>query len=258
MYDEQIIRDCYEKIIPIYEKYLKFEKVNNLNEFKDYFTTLDSNDNLYESFKEDLMNTWNSNNFIYSKAYSQFPIYLYNYICCEVLFLDFLHLIEKVPAFATHTAFESEMKCCAKCIVEYFLHKYYDKNIRTTNAYDMTKYASILFYNNLYDLFRESVSNMLLSYPNVNLIISDYSSTKITTSSIYPFSYLNISYKRLYSICEDIFNQANSRLNLYPFCYITFDKDIVMAHSIDDKNTLLYKIKVEFEEIEKREVKENV
>ena len=31
-----------------------------------------------------------------------------------------------------------------------------------------------------------------------------------------------------------------------------------MAHSIDDKNKLLYKIKVEFEEIEKKEVEENV
>lgn len=138
------------------------------------------------------------------------------------------------------------------------LHKYYDKNIRTTGVDDMVKYASMLFYNNLYNLFRDSFFNTLLSYPNVNLIISDYSSTKVTTSSIYPFTYLNISYKRLYSICKDIFNQANSCLNLYPFCYITFDKDIVMAHSINDKNKLLYKIKVEFEEIEKKEVKENV
>ena len=29
MYTDQIIQDCYEKLIPVYEKHLKFEKVNS-------------------------------------------------------------------------------------------------------------------------------------------------------------------------------------------------------------------------------------
>ena len=27
MYTDQIIQDCYEKLIPVYEKHLKFEKL---------------------------------------------------------------------------------------------------------------------------------------------------------------------------------------------------------------------------------------
>ena len=37
MYTDQIIQDCYEKLIPVYEKHLKFEKVDSLDEFKKYF-----------------------------------------------------------------------------------------------------------------------------------------------------------------------------------------------------------------------------
>nr|DAG21134.1 MAG TPA: hypothetical protein [Caudoviricetes sp.] len=151
MYTDQIIQDCYEKLIPVYEKHLKFEKVNSLDEFKKYFIKPDMvNDETPMPFISELMEVWNSDIYKYSRAYYEFPIYLYNYICDDILFLNYCVVLQKVPTSALCTDFESDMKLSAKCIIEYLLHKYFNANIYINDIDNMVQCASILYVNTIY------------------------------------------------------------------------------------------------------------
>lgn len=258
MCTDQLIQDCYEKLIPVYEKHLKFEKVNSLDEFKKYFIKPDIvNDEAPMPFISELMEVWNNDIYKYNRAYSEFPVYLYNYICDDILFLNYCILLQKVPTSALCTNFESDMELCAKCIVEYLLHKYFSTNIYINDIDNMVKYVSILYTNTIYRETGELYDPFLDNH-DMKMIISDYSNKSIIATNEYLFKYPNLNYKRLTSACKDIIDRSTSQLHRYPFCHIAFDKDIIMAHSIDDKNKLLYKIKVEFEETKKKEAKENV
>lgn len=247
MYTDQIIQDCYEKLIPVYEKHLKFEKVNSLDEFKKYFIKPDmANDETPMPFISELMEVWNSDIYKYTRAYYEFPIYLYNYICDNILFLDYDILPQSIPTLAIYTDFESDMESCAKCIVEYLLHKYFSVNIHINDIDNMIKYTSIIYINNIY---RETgcLSDPFLDNSVVKMIISDYSDKYTIATNECVFKYLNRSYKRLTSACKDIADRSTSQLYRYPFCRINFDKDSISAYSIDDENTPLYKISVKFE-----------
>lgn len=253
MYTDQIIQDCYEKLIPVYEKHLKFEKVNSLDEFKKYFIKPDiANDEAPMPFISELMEVWNSDIYKYNRAYSEFPVYLYNYICDDILFLNYCILFQKVPTSAIYTDFESDTESCAKCIVEYLLHKYFSVNIHINDIDNMVKYAYILYANILYRETRE-LSDPFLDNPTMKMTISDYSDKSIVATNEYLFKHLNLNYKRLVSACKDIADRSTSQLHRYPFCCIKFDKDSISAYSIDDENTPLYKITVRFEKRKQNE-----
>jgi hypothetical protein len=253
MYTDQIIQDCYEKLIPVYEKHLKFEKVNSLDEFKKYFIKPDMvNDETPMPFISELMEVWNSDIYKYSRAYYEFPVYLYNYICDDMLSLNYCVVLQKVPTLALCTDFESDMELSAKCIIEYLLHKYFNANIYINDIDNMVKYASILYVNIVYRETGE-LSNPFLDSPATKMIISDYSNKSIITTNEYLFTYRNLNYKRLTSACKDIIDRSTSQLHRYPFCRITFDKDSISAYSIDDENTPLYKITVKFEKEKQNE-----
>ena len=256
MYEDQLIQDCYEKLIPVFEKYLKFEKVNSLDEFKKYFIKPDMvNDETPMPFISELMEVWNSDIYKYCRAYSEFPVYLYNYICDDILSLNYCVVLQKVPtsAIAMCTDFESDMGLCAKCIVEYLLHKYFSVNIHINDIDNMVKYAYILYANTIY---RETgdLSDPFLDNPVVKMIISDYSDKSIIATNECLFKYFKFRYKRLTLACKDIADRSTSQLHRYPFCCINFDKDSISAYSIDDENTPLYKITVKFEKENKEDV----
>lgn len=247
MYTDQVIQDCYEKLIPVYEKHLKFKKVNSLDEFKKYFIKPDmANDETPMPFISELMEVWNSDIYKYNRAYYEFPIYLYNYICDDILSLNYCIVLQKVPTLALCTNFESDMELCAKCIVEYLLHKYFSVNIHINDIDNMVKYASILYANTIYRETGE-LSDPFLGNPVVKMTISDYSDKYTIATNEYLFKYLNFNYKRLDSACKDIANRSTSQLHRYPFCRINFDKNSISVYSIDDENTPLYKITVKFE-----------
>lgn len=253
MYTDQLIQDCYEKLIPVYEKHLKFEKVNSLDEFKKYFIKPDMvNDETPMPFISELMEVWNSDIYKYTRAYYEFPIYLYNYICDDILFLDYDILPQSIPTLAIYTDFESDMELCAKCIVEYLLHNYFSVNIHINDIDNMVKYASILYANAIY---RETkcLSDPFLDNSVVKMIISDYSDKSAIATNEYLFKYPKLNYKRLDSACKDIADRSTSQLYRHPFCCINFDKDSISVYSIDDENTQLYKITVKFEKEKQNE-----
>lgn len=251
MYTDQIIQDCYEKLIPVYEKHLKFEKVNSLDEFKKYFIKPDMvNDETPMPFISELMEVWNSDIYKYSRAYYEFPVYLYNYICDDILSLNYCVVLQKVPTLALCTDFESDMELSAKCIIEYLLHKYFNANIYINDIDNMVQYASILYVNIIYRETGE-LPNPFLDKPATKMIISDYSNKSIITANTFLFKYRNLNYKRLTSACKDMADRSTSQLHRHPFCRVNFDKDSILVYSIDD--TPLYKITVKFEKEKQNE-----
>lgn len=251
MYTDQVIQDCYEKLIPVYEKHLKFEKVNSLDEFKKYFIKVDMvNDETHIPFINELMDVWNRDTYKYCRVYYEFPIYLYNYICDDILGLDYSILLQRVPTLALCTDFESDMELCAKRIVEYLLHKYFNANIYINDIDNMVQYAFILYANTIYRETGE-LSNPFLDNPATKMIISDYSNKSIVTTNVFLFKCHNLNYKRLASACNDITNRSTSQLYRHQFCRVNFDKDSILAYSIDD--TPLYKITVKFEKEKQNE-----
>lgn len=251
MYTDQVIQDCYEKLIPVYEKHLKFEKVNSLDEFKKYFIKPDmANDETPMPFISELMEVWNGDIYKYSRAYYEFPVYLYNYICDDILSLNYCVVLQKVPTLALYTDFESDMELSAKCIIEYLLHKYFNANIYINDIDNMVKYAYILYANTIYREAGE-LPDLLLDKPTTKMIISDYSNKSIITTNTFLFKYPNLNYKRLASACKDITDRSTSQFYRHQFCRVNFDKDSILVYSIDD--TPLYKITVKFE----KESKEN-